>query len=85
MGAFKKYVTCIMAFFIPFTFVALCQCYYITSPVLFTKINKLWNKRKEDFFVYMAAWAYHYTSKEVDTAFLDTIAFLDTDVCINSP
>ena len=34
-GLFKKYITCIIAFFIPFNFVALYQFYYTTSPVLF--------------------------------------------------
>ena len=49
MGPFKKYVTCIMTFFIPFTYVTLCQFYSITFPLLITKINKLWNKRKKHF------------------------------------
>ena len=51
MGSFKKYVTCIMAFFIPFhsTCITLCQFYYIASPVLLTKNKKLWNERKEEF------------------------------------
>ena len=49
MGLFIKYVTYKMTFFIPFTWVTLCQIYSITSPVLFNKSNKLWNKRKEDF------------------------------------
>ena len=48
MRPFKKYHTCIAAFFIPFTFFKLCQFYSITSPVLFTKNEKLWNKSKED-------------------------------------
>ena len=38
MGLFKKYV------------ITLREFYFITSPVLFTKNNKLWNHRKEDFF-----------------------------------
>ena len=37
MGLFKKYV------------ITLREFYFITSPVLFTKNNKLWNHRKEDF------------------------------------
>ena len=36
MGLFKKYV------------ITLREFYFITSPVLFTKNNKLWNHRKED-------------------------------------
>ena len=65
-GPFKKYVTCIMAFLHPFTFVKLCQFYSITSPVLFTKNKKLWNKRKEDLFAYTAVSAYQIISKEVE-------------------
>ena len=44
----QKNVTCIMAFFISFhsTCVTLCQVYSITSPVFFTKSNKLRNERK---------------------------------------
>ena len=53
---FKKYVTCITAFFIPLTCVKFSQFYSITSLVLFTT-NKQWNKRKD--FVYMAASAYY--------------------------
>ena len=49
METFKKYVTCIMAFFISFTFVTLCQIHTFTSSVLFSKNKKLWNERKEDF------------------------------------
>ena len=58
MRPFKKYVTCIKAFYIPSTYITLCQFYSITSPMLLTK-NKLWNERKEDFFVCMAASGYH--------------------------
>ena len=64
---FKKYVICIMTFFIPFTCVTLCQFHPITSPVLFIKNNKTnyrWEKRK--LFVYMTASAYHVISKEVE-------------------
>ena len=50
-----KYVTCIMAFFIPSTLVTACQFNSITSPVLFTKSNKLWNLWKRRFSVYMTA------------------------------
>ena len=52
-GAIKRYVTCIMAFSISLTYFTLGQFYSITSPVLFTKSNKLWNEKREDFF-YMA-------------------------------
>ena len=50
MEQFKKYVTCMMTFFIQFICVTLCQFYSATSPVLFTKNEKLWNERKEYFF-----------------------------------
>ena len=82
---FKKYATCIMTFFIPLTFIILCQFYSITSPALFTKHNKVLNEKKEDFFAYMAATAYHVISKKSKIASLDTIAFLDTHVRINNP
>ena len=39
---------------------------FVTSLELFTKHNKLWIERKEDFFVYMAASAYHVISKDVE-------------------
>ena len=53
-----------MAFFIPLTCVTLSFLLY-HIPLLFTKNNKLWSKKK-DFFVYMTASAYHVTSKEVE-------------------
>ena len=34
---------------IHFTRVTFCRFYSITSPVLLTKNNKLWNEGKEDF------------------------------------
>ena len=37
---FKKYVTCIKAFFTPSNFVALCQFYCTTSLVSFTKLHQ---------------------------------------------
>ena len=54
-----------MAFFIPFTCIALSQFYSITSPVLFTKNNKIWNEKKEDF-LYIATSGYHVISKEME-------------------
>ena len=54
-----------MVFLIPKICVTLSQFYSITSIVLFTKNNKLWNKRK-NIFVCMAASAYHVISKEVE-------------------
>ena len=45
----KKYVTCIIAFFISLSCVTFSQFYSITSLVLFTENNKLWNERKEGF------------------------------------
>ena len=67
MGPFKKYVTCIMAFFTPFNFVTLCQFYCTTSPVSFTKLHQEtieWEGKR--FFAYMAASAYHVISTEVE-------------------
>ena len=53
----KKYVTCIMTFFIPFTSVSHCRFNSVTFPVLFTKNNN---------FVHVAASVYHVISKEVE-------------------
>ena len=44
----------------------LCQFYSIASLVLFTRNNKLWNERKEGFFICMAASANHFISKYVE-------------------
>ena len=51
MWSLKKFVTCIRALLISFycASATLFQCYSITSPVLFTKNNKLWNERKGNF------------------------------------
>ena len=69
-----------MAFFIPFTCVTLCQFYSITSPVLFTKNNKLWNERKEDFlYTWLLQRITLYQGRK-KIAFLDTIAFLATRI-----
>ena len=67
MGLFKRYVTCIIVFFTPFTFVKLCKFYSITSPVFFTKNKKLQNERKEDFLhMYWTVSAYRVISDEVE-------------------
>ena len=69
-----------MAFFIPFTCVTLCQFYSITSPVLFTKNNKLWNERKEDFlYTWLLQRITLYQGRK-KIAYLDTIAFLATRI-----
>ena len=52
MALFKKYVTSIMAFFIPFTCVTLCQFYSITSHVLFTKTTNYGMREKKIFCIY---------------------------------
>ena len=39
MRPFKKYVTCIKAFFTPFNFITLCPFYSTTTPVSFTKLR----------------------------------------------
>ena len=51
--------------------------------MLFTKNNKLWNEKKDDFYVYMATLVYHVISKEVNIMSVATIAFLDTHISIN--
>ena len=78
MAPFKKYVTCIMAFFTAFNFVTLCQfcpstlslfvSFALSLPLCyslnFTKKLYDWDKRR--LFAYMAASAYHVISKEVE-------------------
>ena len=54
-----------MPIFLSLAYVILCQFYSITSPVLFTKNNKLWNKAKGNFSACMASSEYHVLSKEV--------------------
>ena len=67
MRAFKKFVTYTMVFFIPFSFAKLFN--FILSLLLLYSL-KVTNYREERrFFVYMTASVYHYTSKEVETAF----------------
>ena len=86
MGPFKKYVTCIMAFFTPFNFVTLCQFYSTTSPVSFSKLHQEtieWEGKR--FFAYMAASVYHVISTEVENHIFKTIEFLDTSAFINNP
>ena len=83
MSLLKKYVTCIMAFCIPFTSVTFCQFYSITSPVLFNKNNKLWNKRKENFWYIWLLQCIKSCRRREKIASLDTISFSDTHVCIS--
>ena len=85
MGPFKKYVTCIMAFFTPMTSVRLFQFYSMTSPVFFsTKNNKLWDERKEDFlYIWLLQRIMLYHTRKKTTS-LDNIAFLDAHVYINN-
>ena len=69
MAPFKKYFTCIMAFFTPFKFhtVTLCQFYCTTSPVPFTKLHQEtieWEGKR--FLAYMATLAYHAISTEIE-------------------
>ena len=78
MGPLKKYVTCIMAFFIPFNFVTLSYFYSVTSPV------KLQNERNEDFFAYMTASSYQFISKEVENQSFRHKWIFNTDVCISN-
>ena len=66
MRPFKKYVICIMAFFIPFTCATLCQFYSITSPKLFNKNIKIRNERKEDFLYIWLLQRNKFISKEME-------------------
>ena len=83
MDLFKKYVTCIMAFRIQFTNVTFCQFYSITSPVVFTKNNKLWNKRKDNFLYIWLLQCIKSCRRRDKIASLGTITFSDTHVCIS--
>ena len=67
MGPFKKYVTCIMAFFNPLNFVKFRQFYSTTSPVSLTKLHREtieWEGKI--FFANMAVLAYHVISTEAE-------------------
>ena len=86
MWPFKKYVTCIMAFFTPFNFETLYQFYSTTSPVSFSKLHQEtieWEGKR--FFAYMAASVYHVISTEVENHIFKPIEFLDTSAFINNP
>ena len=48
---FKKYVTCVMAFFMPLTCVTRSQFTLSPSLCYSLKKNKLWNERKEIFYI----------------------------------
>ena len=72
-----------MAFFIPLPCSTLCEFYSITSPVLFNKNNKLWNKGKEDFLYSYFNVSYYW--KLAEKRSFRPIAFLDTHVSINNP
>ena len=68
MEPFKKYVSCIMVFLIP---IGLCHTVNFARSLPlsywlnFTK--KLLNEKKRRFFAYMAASAYHVTSKKIES------------------
>ena len=80
----KKYVTCIVTFFIPFTSASHCQFNSVTFPVLFPKNNKLFNERKEYFLYMWLLQCITFYRRRSKITSLDTIAFLDTHVCINN-
>ena len=86
MGPFKKYVTCIMAFFTPFNFVTLCQFYCTTSPVSFTKLHQetieLEGKRFLHIWLLQHITLYQRCQKITS---LNTIEFLDTFAFIINP
>ena len=84
MRPFKKYITSIMAFFTPFTFVKLIQFYSVTSLGYSLKIRS-YGMREKNIFAYIAGSAYHVISNEEENPSLDTIEFLDTYVYVNNP
>ena len=63
MGLFKKYATCIKLFFIPFTYIARCQFYSITSAV-----------KKDFLYVWLLQRITLYESRQ-KIPFLNIIAF----------
>ena len=63
--ALKKYATCTVDFFIPFTCVTINQFYSTTSPVLFTQKVINYGMRKY-ICVYVGALVYHIISNEAD-------------------
>ena len=84
MEPFKKQDTYIMPFLIPLTCVTLCQFYSITSRVLFTKKNKLWNERKE---VFLTIWLLQFITlyqRKQKMVSSDKIQFLDMQVFIHN-
>ena len=50
MGPFKKYVTCIMAFFTPFNYLSRFVDFTLTLPLCYSLnfTKKLYNEKKED-------------------------------------
>ena len=65
MGTFKKYVTWIMIFFIPFPFVTLFKLFFKTSSVLL-KISNYEMRKMKIFCIYGCFIISHYISKEVE-------------------
>ena len=70
---------------IPLTFITLSQFYGITSLVIFTKNKKLLNEGKEGLFCII--WLLQHVTlykRRYKIMSLNTIAFLETHVCINN-
>ena len=63
MATFKKYVTWIMIFFIPFTCVTLCKLYFITFPVLL-KTSNYGIRKMKIFCVYGCLSISHYIKED---------------------
>ena len=87
MWSLKKFVTCIRTLLISFycASATLFQCYSITSPVLFTKNNKLWNERKGNFLNMWLLERITLYQRRQKIAALGTIPFFDTHSCISNP
>ena len=78
------YVTCIKAFFIIYSLISHFFNFTLSPPLCYLlKIINYGMREKK--FVCMAASIYHVISKEVENRIMDTIAFLDTYVCVNNP
>ena len=69
-----------MGFFTSFTFVTLCQFYFTTSPVLFTKLH--YESIGKNIFLHI--WLLQHIT-EVENHIFKTIEFLDISAFINNP
>ena len=65
MGPFKKYVTCIIAFFTPLPLSHFVN-FTLSLPLGYSLKTRNYRMRGKKIFAYMAASAYHVISREVE-------------------